>query len=313
MYLQEVVISPDIFELISKAFSENFEIDLDLKSYKKNLYLKKILLDRDVSGKSFLYNRINKIKESSSDFGKSKIDLILRIFDKSGRQEYKILDNKKTFSKQNKIHNQLLNLALHSDSRIINSEDSTLKLHKKNHPKELKEIEILNFDEFIKPSPENPSSIYSLEKTIKIQKGNGFQFENYFKPYLQEEEDIVIQDRYLRIKDRGYYVLCKILELCRGLKTLRIKTITRENNIKDDFDMTTDIFKNSLRNKFINVDIDISNTYEHPRKIFTSLFEITVDPGFGELVDDDKNFNAYKNSIEINFQYIKDSFNEILI
>ncbi|MBK7159495.1 MAG: hypothetical protein IPH77_13385 [Ignavibacteria bacterium] len=61
MYLQEIVISPDIFEKISRAFSENFDEDIDLKSYKENLYLKKILFDDVANGESIIFKEIKNI------------------------------------------------------------------------------------------------------------------------------------------------------------------------------------------------------------------------------------------------------------
>ena len=96
MYSQEIVISPDIFEKINKAFTPGFDEDLDLKSYKENLKLKSVLFDKNENDESILFDKIKEIMDLSSDFGKQKINSILKSLLQSGKIAYKTIP---------KIHN----------------------------------------------------------------------------------------------------------------------------------------------------------------------------------------------------------------
>ncbi|MBK6771342.1 MAG: DUF3696 domain-containing protein [Ignavibacteria bacterium] len=182
MYLQEIVISPDIFEKISRAFSENYDEDIDLKSYKENLNLKKILFDDVANGESIIFKEIKNIISNSTGFGRQKIDSVLKIFLKEGRCEYREIRNSKKYCKDD-VLNKVINLCVLSESNIVNSENKSLNLLKiKNQ--DLEEIEVLNFEELIKP--EFNSRNYCNSKQLKIERGNKFNFEEYFKPYLCE-------------------------------------------------------------------------------------------------------------------------------
>jgi hypothetical protein len=57
---QEIVICPDIFEKIIESYSVDSDSDIDLKTYKENLKLKKLVLDS--GDKAYLFNSINSVR-----------------------------------------------------------------------------------------------------------------------------------------------------------------------------------------------------------------------------------------------------------
>lgn len=225
MFIQEIVINPDIFEKISRASSLGSYELIDFKSYNDNLKLKKILFDKDEAGHSIIFNKINEIKKSSSDFGKHQIDYVLRNILSPGKFENKEIFSGKIYC-SNKILNQILNLCLLSESKIINSEDkSSVDLKDKNE--ELRDIEFLNFEEFIKPT--DNSRIFSLEKEINVKRGEKFLFEEYFRPYLSEVKKIKVTDRFIRKREGGYLNLIRILKICNKLEKLELFTIVKKS------------------------------------------------------------------------------------
>lgn len=295
MYLQEVVISPDIFEKISKAFSQEFEIDLDLRSYKNNLALKKVLFDKNEVNESEIEKRINEIKNSSSDFGKQKIDSILKLFLISGRNEFKKINNCKNFC-EDTIQNKVLNLSLLSKSKLINSEDKNLYPLKLKYEDDLKEIEVLDFEEFI--NPKSNSKVFCLNKAIEIQRGEEFVIEEYFLPYIVDASEIKITDRFIRKRQGGYLNLVRLLGLCKNLKRLTINTIKKDESEKYKPDIKLDIFEQELKEKFQNIELSINSTGDHWRILETKKFKITLEPGFDFV---NEIYIAEKQNVLINF------------
>ncbi len=76
---------------------------------------------------------------------------------------------------------------------------------------ELRDIEVLNFEEFI--SPPNDSKLYSKKRRIRLEQNQEFKFEDKLRSYLIDAENIIVNDRYLRNKSRGFMVLKKLLKL----------------------------------------------------------------------------------------------------
>ena len=276
MYLQEIVISPDIFEKISRAFSENFDEDIDLKSYKENLNLKKILFDDVANGESIIFKEIKNIISNSTGFGRQKIDSVLKIFLKEGRCEYREIRNSKKYCKDD-VLNKLINLCVLSESNIVNSENKSLNLLKiKNQ--DLEEIEVLNFEELIKP--EFNSRNYCNSKQLKIERGNKFNFEEYFKPYLCETKKIVVTDKYLRKRDGGHMNLIRLLNLCSKLEHIKINTFLRDASEKYKPDITISEMENEIKGIKNNIEINFKTSGSHMRSLETDDFLITLDPGF---------------------------------
>jgi hypothetical protein len=283
MYFQDIIISPDIFKKISKAFSIDSNEELDLKSYVENLKLKRLVLDNDEENETSLF--VNTIKElycSSSDLGKKKLDLILNMFITPGKMKYINTSNFQNIL-SSKEHNYLLNLGMLSESKIINSEIEELKsclLIFKN----LSDIEILSFEETIKPK--NNSGIYCYEKKLEFAKGKLFKYEKYFLPYLADTKSLIVEDRYLRKKEGGFLNLMKILKICPCLDKLIIKTITRENNLKDNFDITVNDLSKKIKTQFPQLEPIIYGTNEHKREMISDNFLFEIDPGF-DFVDNE--------------------------
>lgn len=302
MYLQEIVINPDIFEKISRAFSPGSDEDIDLKSYKENLKSKSILFDKIDDDSSLIYDKIIEILSKSSDSGKDRIDLILKSFLKSDKIRYLSVSKSKKYCRDNLL-NQILNLSLSSESRIINSEDKSALLFKFQH-EELNDLEMLTFEEFIEPPSE--SRLYSRKRKIRVAQGKEFIFEDILKCYLVDSENIFINDRYLRNRSRGFMVLKKLLKLCSNLKAVTIHTILINNNIKDNFDMTIEEFSTSLEKDFPNVKIEIKETNKKigkDRFIHNELFRIEFSPGIDFV--NEKNI-ADKNPVRIDIECISD-------
>lgn len=288
MYLQEIVISPDIFEKLST------DIKLDHASYIKNLKLKKILWDKDEYGDSKLEIKLNEILKQCSFPFDGLIKDILDIF-KKDKSEYKTINEPVNYSK-NEIINILLNLSLKSDSKIINSEDKSPMNLITDKP-ELSQIEVLNFEEFI--DPPSTSKIYSFKRTIKIPQGEEFPFENILRSYLINSEKMIVNDRYLRNRRRGFMVLVKLLKLSSKLSSVIIHTIDRDDNKNDNFDMTTNEFITDLEGIFPDINFEIKKTDNKLGKnrfIKTEYFELEFSPGLDFV--NEYNF-ADKNPVKI--------------
>ena len=97
MQLQEIVISPDIFEKIGRAFNIDADEDIDLKSYRENLDLKKIVFENSDDGGSSILNSIKELMEKHGDFGRKKIDSVLRSFLKPGRHEFRKIEQPRKY------------------------------------------------------------------------------------------------------------------------------------------------------------------------------------------------------------------------
>lgn len=296
MYLQEIVINPDIFEKISRAFSPGSDEDIDLKSYKENLKSKSILFDKNEDGTSLIDFRIKEILSESSDFGKDRIDIILKSFLKSDKIRYLSVSKSKKYCRDNLL-NQILNLSLSSESRIINSEDKSALLFKFKH-EELNYIEMLNFEEFIRPK--SNSRIFSLEKDINISRGEKFSFEEYFKPYLNSVKNIKITDRYLRKREGGYLNLIRLLKVCDSLVNLEIQTILNDDSVKYKPDIKIEEIESEIKKLNPNIAVSFKSTGDHKRSLETEDFVITIDPGFDFV---NRQYIAANHNVTITFKY----------
>jgi hypothetical protein len=295
MQLQEIVISPDIFEKIGRAFNIDSEEDIDLKSYRENLDLKKIVFENSDDGGSSILNSIRELMEKHGDFGKKKIDSVLRSFLKPGRHEFRTIEQPRKYC-TNEITNTILNLGLQTESRIINTQDKTPSALSLKHT-ELSELELLDIDESIHPGFN--SRVLCREKTLKFKRGETINYERYFVPYISHAETLTINDRYLRIRNGGFMNLKRLLKLMINLKKIEIRTITGNDLDKFKPDITCDEVQNEIRNIHMNAVIKIIGKAAHERFLETEHCRITIDPGFDFV---NEQYVAGKNDVTIHFK-----------
>ena len=288
MAYQEIIISPDILRLIDNSY-RSIENDIDIRSYKNNLNLKKIILDKEKS----LYSEYQNIINNATDLGKQQIDFILKSFLMNGRIEYKTLSN--DFYSSNKINNTLFSLALKTNDKIINSNSGVILLEKLNNDS-LKDIEILNIEEIIKPPSE--SNCFSLERTINITKGDKFEFDKIFKFYLSDTATIKISDKFIRKRKVALGNTIKILNCCNSLRHIYIYTNTFES-IDDELSLSD--LKKQIFNS-IGIAPEIRHTGRHRRTIESDQFRIAIDPGLDFV---DENNIPIKHDIEVNITPIQ--------
>lgn len=281
MVYQDIVISPDILRLIDNSF-RSIENDIDIKSYKNNLTLKKIILDKE----GYLDLEYRDIINNATDMGKQQIDAILKSF-LNGRIEYKTLscDSYST----NKTNNILFSLAINSSDRIINSSNGAI-IYEKINNNNLKNIEILNIEEIIKPPSE--SNCYSLERTINIKRGDKFVFDKIFKYYISESETVKITDKFIRKRKELIENTIKILKCCKMLKKIIIFT-----NIREDKDYITVAELEKYISETIGINPIIKPTGKHRRTVETDKYRIAIDPGLDFV---NEYYVAKQNDVEIN-------------
>lgn len=300
MYLQDIVISPDILKKIRDSF-QNDEF-LDLRSYIQNLKLKKLVLDKGSDNSSKILEVIRKIVEESDQEAKRKLRIILELFlQESGRIKY-IQDNcfkQYLKGKDNIDNNCLINLAALTESKILNTEDNALKLLSLNE-KELGEVEFVSFNEFAKPP--KTSRLYSIEKTIEIRKGEKFVFEPYFAPYFYDAVEVTVADRYIRKEDGGFLNLLRILGICPNIRKLNIGTITSNNLEKFKFDLSIEELKTKIRSDYSSLEVEIRNSDSHQRIIATERFRFVLDPGMDFV---NRNYIAERHDLRISIEPIQ--------
>lgn len=281
MYLQEVVISPDIFEKVHKAFAKDSDEFLDMKSYLKNLKLKKIIFESEPLGESVISNEYFRFRDNSDDEQKRCIKAMLDTILVSERISVKKVAGNSAYCKD-KIWNTLLCLSLLSESKIINAENKNHKALALTH-KELSDIEILNFEEFIKPPSQ--SRLFCIEKEMQFKKSSIIRFEEHFRPYLADAEKLVISDRYFRKRNGGYPNFLKIIRLINSLESIEIKTyddkklasLDKAKYKPADYVLNTEL-EGELKKIHPNLKVSYGNS-EHARYIETDQFRIDIDPG----------------------------------
>ena len=304
MYLQEVVISPDIFEKVHKAFAKDSDEFLDMKSYLKNLKLKKIIFENEPLGESVISTEYFRFIDNSDDEQKRGIKAMLDIILVSDRCSVKQVDSNSTYCKD-KIWNTLLCLSLLSESKIINAENKNHKALALKH-KELSDVEILNFEEFIKPP--NRSRLFSLEKEMQFEKSSLIRFEELFRPYLSDAKKLVISDRYFRKRNGGYPNFLKIVALINSLESIEIRTYDDKKlaSIDKAKYKSADYVSNAeLESEVKKIHPDLKINYgnsEHARYIETDQFRIDIDPGLDFV---NQKYVADYNNVILRFKEIK--------
>ncbi len=284
MYLQDIVISPDVFEELKKAL-KNF--DFDMRSYLANLKFQKRLV---VDSSGLLLSEIIEIIESADDSSKRGLTMILDAFRNSGRI------HKADVSKINEFNNslranQLLALGSLSNSKIINSDSKKIfseikKLKSSSQNKlEFSEIEVLNSNDFSDP-PET-SKLLANKKHIRFKEDDTFNFEQYFLPYLIDAKKITFTDNYIRYSQSAIKNLERIIKICKNLQVLEINTSLWPKKKPEDFEMSK--YEIELRLKSINKSLQVlikqNKKGKHHRTLLTDKHEFRIDPGF-DFVDE---------------------------
>lgn len=284
MYKQEIVVDPYIFEKIEK------DIYFDFKNYYENLKNKKIVIDIS-KGKSYLNDLYLFITGRAKYESKKRMEEIIKYFYEYGNFNQA---DKKDFSALNEDNhiNILFNLALKTEYKIINSENKKLE-NEKNLKRYTEGIEIVNTDTFIKPG--SRSRVFALNRVIKVNTTESFKFEEIFKPYVVDSKKLVFNDLYIRNRSRGMVNLLKIIKIVKKPESIEIRTIMRENNTKDNFDVTCEELKEEVY-KAVKIEPVILEAKTKNRTLETDDFEFSIQPGFDFVTD---NYEVRKNPIMI--------------
>ena len=297
MFLQEIVISPDIFETISNFFSTNPKQRLDFDTFMENLKLKKMVIETECVEDSEISKETERLKERASDLGKHYMDSILRKFNRTDKFVQKSIVDCNVFS-DDRLRSLVVNLGLLSESKIV---ISTRREYRKlrDEFQELSELEILDLRQFNKPPSESKNFVW--ERRIKRNKGQYFNFMVILKPYLIDSENIEVRDRYLR-GELGSKTLLKLLSLCCNLKSAKIITIAKDKT-DDNFKYTFAEFKDLLSSNCPRVEFTFSNTKDYiPKDRYISNERFTLyfsTPGI-DMVNDD--YIVGKNGLRIEIE-----------
>lgn len=300
MYLQEVVISPDIFEKVYNVCANNSNEFIDVRSYLENLKLKKVSFENSPEDDSVISSEYFKFRDNSEGEQKRVIKAILDIILVSQRFSVRQIDSKSAYCKD-RIWNTLLSLSLQSESKIINAENKSHKALALKH-KELSDIEILNFEEFIKPP--NQSRLFCLEKELQFERHSTIRFEEYFVPYLTDAKRLIVSDRYFRKRNGGYVNFVKLIKLIDKLESVEIRTYNDkkldevERNAKNGDYVKLDELEQALVELHPGIKVKYGNN-EHARYLETDRFRIDLDPGL-DFVNHE--YKALYNNVKIRFR-----------
>lgn len=284
MTKQDVVFCKTVFEKIKYNFDEQ-EI-WPSENYYRNLSSIKI---KTLKTNKKLLERC--IKESKG---------FLKIFKQhlfGTGLEFVDSENAKNFVNDTSL-NTLCNISEKTSDKIIHSENR--RFYKELKESEFKDnFEILGIDGFISP-PANSKLLAAIRK-IELKKGSKFIFTEVLRPYFKETSKLIVYDRYLRKRNRGFSNLIRILELCENLSICEIHTLNKKNDDKNNFDIELEQFEMELIQKF-GKRIKVLSDTQHRRKIITDDFEIRIDPGL-DFVNND--FICENNDVDIQIEKIE--------
>jgi hypothetical protein len=196
----------------------------------------------------------------------------------------------------NEALNSLCNLSDKTLDKLIHSENKVFS-EEINKSKLKDSFEILGIDKFI--TPPYDSKLVAANRSIELKKGNKFDFTNVLKPYFRDTSRLIIYDRYLRNRNRGFVNLIRILDLCGELSKCEIYTLSSKNNEINKFDIEYEDFKKELKQRFGENKIQIFSTSKHRRRIITDDFEIRIDPGLDFV---NKNYICESSDVDIQIQ-----------
>lgn len=285
MNKQEVVFCKTVFEKIKYNFDEQEIWDSD--EYYNNLSLTKI--------KTLNSNKktIEKCIKESKGF--------LKIFKQHlFNQNLELVSPEITtsFSPDNNL-NSLCNLSACTIDKIIHTENKSFNEELINNEKN-KIFEAININNFIKPV--NQSRLLSAYRDIELKKGTKFIFIDVLAPYFRGTKKLLVFDRYLRNRKKGYQNLIRFIDLCSNLSTLEIHTFSYKSDEKNKFDIEFGELESELKLRYGNVRVVMASGSSHRRKIITDEFEIKIDPGL-DFVNDD--FICENNDVDIQIRRIE--------
>ncbi|MFZ4589363.1 MAG: hypothetical protein ACOYN6_00065 [Ignavibacteria bacterium] len=283
MIPQDIVISPDVIEKIKNEF-----IDLNLRSYWSNMKYKRLVFD---SKEGIIIEEIKKLLVGAHKLIVEKVHKeILNSARFSSSGKFIEIKDAKKYS-HNKINNLLLNLTMLTGSKILNIEDVTVKNLIIPKFDDLKEIELLNIKESIKP-PSN-SKIFNAERTIDLFLNDDFKIHEILLHYFINTKSLIICDKYVLHKNRdnnnkcGYDLFFEILRKCENLKELEIWTKFDHKNVEDfatKNELISDLNKYTKENKpDLKFTICVALGSQHKRHIYTDYFDIKSDVGLNFL------------------------------
>jgi hypothetical protein len=299
MKLQEIILSPDVLQRVKTSLSHDPTKMPDLKSYSENLIDKSFLFDSDEDGESQIENEIRKLIAGSYDFSKIVEWLFKPVWSNNRKVQFKTFVMKKYVA--DSVRNMIINLAVNSDTKIVNCEDKSPALLCVKHP-EISNVEFLNMEEIVDPPAR--SKLRSMKRAIEIPQGERFEFEDCFKTFLEDSNNILINDRYIRTHI-GLTNTVKILRLCPELRNVIIHTILRDGNPKDNFDYTVKQFEDELQKVFSGVSFKLKpilREFGKLRVLINEEYKFSLLPGIDFV---NRDFVADKNPINIRIEKIR--------
>jgi hypothetical protein len=306
MEYQNLLIAPDLFDYLSRYHSGDPACDdVDLKLYKNNLKLKRLILDKE-EDENGIYKTIKNIIRNSSDFAKDKLEIIIEEFIQSKRIYFSNSNTNIKYVK-NKNHNYYFNLAKSTDTKIINSQVDIL-LYKN----QITDFEILSIEDFNDPG--SKSFLFNQRRDISLSKNDIFNIYEVLRFYWINTESLIIEDDYLRkldnveTKREGQFPkLIRLIETCKNLKKLIIRTPfsdirqnSKEYLCKNDFEQQV------LNQTGIRPTIEDKKMGE--RHYYTDFFHIHLGKGldFFNL----KDYRVWRPTVTITIRPLENKANE---
>lgn len=286
---QNVLICPDVFEYLSGFYSgnPNYE-DIDLKSYKQNLKLKCLILDKS-DDENGVYLRIKNIINSSSDIAKHKLELIIEEFIKSKRIKFVENLSNNAFSKS-EDHNYIFNLALSSKTKIINSQLEILFYKNK-----INEFEIFSIEDFT--NPPSDSSIFNIRRDVDLNKNDKFNIFETLHYYWINTESLVIEDDYLRKKSGQFPKLIKLIKYCKNLKELKIFTFLSDKNQQTKEFVSAQDFESKIE-ELTGIELLVEDKQVGERHYITDFFDLHFGKGL-DFFNENSGYNVWRDKVTI--------------
>ncbi|MBK7380320.1 MAG: hypothetical protein IPJ03_15255 [Ignavibacteriales bacterium] len=288
---QEIVICPDVFKKIREFYIEQND-SIDIKTYKENLKLKKIVLD---SGKtSYLFDAIKCEIEKADYQGKNSCKLILEEFTKSNRIKFDEIKNEGKIT-TDKVVNRAINLSLRTESKILHSENNQLKCYQYNYSG----FEVINTNEMVKPPVE--SCLLNFSRDLELKDGQVIDIFHLLRYYFKDTIKLVIEDKYLRGRKNQFNNLKKLLSECNNLKILEIYSNLEDRNEANEKNNYTEQEFLSQLNKMTKAEINLqqANRKMHDRIYTGDRFKIKFSSGLDFI--DHRNV-VYKDEVTINIR-----------
>lgn len=288
---QEIVICPDVFKKIKEFYIEQND-SIDIKTYKENLKLKKIVLD---GGKtSYLFDAIKCEIEKADYQGKNSCKLILDEFTKSDRIKFFEIKNEGKITTNN-VENRAIYLSLKTESKILHSENNRLKCYQSNYSG----LEVISTNEMVKPPAE--SCLLNFRRDLELKDGQVIDIFHILRYYFKDTLKLVIEDKYLRGRKNQFNNLKKLLSECKKLKILEIYSNLgdgQEDEIKNNYSEKE--FRSQL-NKITKAEINLqqANRKMHDRIYTGDIFKIKFSSGLDFI--DHRNV-VYKDEVTINIR-----------